>query len=155
MESNHFRGRYSYPCDKCELVLTTRISIHRHRQSIHKLGKEMKILYCKLCDYKTKGRADLKKHKLSSHESLRYSCDQCEHQTTSQTNLRTHKKTNHMGIIYCCKHCDYQTKWQARLKIHEQVKHTTPKNQAAVSHPNHHIPKGRNLPFHLREKWII
>ena len=42
------------------------------------------------CDYKANFAGNLKKHRESIHEGVRYPCDQCDYRATTKGNLEKH-----------------------------------------------------------------
>ena len=72
------------------------------------------------CVYQTKGRGNLKRHKLSRHEGFKYECNQCDFQTKHKTSLKIHQLSAHEGIKFACGQCNYQSTYKINLKTHKQ-----------------------------------
>ena len=47
---------------------------------------------CEFCDYKTRNKSDLNRHKRSKHSDIELPCDQCDYTATQQTQLTLHKR---------------------------------------------------------------
>ena len=52
---------------------------------------------CDQCQYSTNKPSNLKQHKESKHEEVRYPCDNCEYAATELHNLKQHKESKHEG----------------------------------------------------------
>ena len=52
-----------------------------------------------------KRNAFLKKHAITKHEGVRYSCDYCTHKSTDEVTLKQYIKSQHEGKRYPCKDC--------------------------------------------------
>ena len=64
---------------------------------------------CDQCEYIAIGnKQNLKRHKESIHEGIRYSCDLCGSAFTKPSALTRHRKLKHEGIIYQCDQCEYK-----------------------------------------------
>ena len=59
------------------------------------------------CDYIATHSGNLKIHKKSQHEGVRYPCDQCDYIATTYGHLKIHKENKHEGVRYPCDQCDY------------------------------------------------
>ena len=75
---------------------------------------------CNQCNYKATQQSNLKTHKQSKHEGVKYSCDECEYQEGFQSALKTHKNE---GAKCSCGECEYHAAFQSALKTHKQSKH--------------------------------
>ena len=60
---------------------------------------------CEKCEYTAERNETLKKHALTKHEGVRYSCDTCTRKTTDKVLLKQHIKSQHEGKWYPCKEC--------------------------------------------------
>ena len=56
--------------------------------------------FAALCYGNYSDQSNLRKHVLSVHENVKYSCDVCDKAFNDQRNLRTHKREKH-GICGC------------------------------------------------------
>lgn len=54
----------------------------------------------------TSRKYELKEHKKSKHDRIRYSCDQCEYAATKPSPLKTHMESKHEGVRYPCDQCE-------------------------------------------------
>ena len=54
---------------------------------------------CNHCAYQTAVQSNLKIHKQSIHEGVKYFCDQCEYQAGQKTNLKRHISTKHSLVV--------------------------------------------------------
>ena len=66
---------------------------------------------------------NLKRHKITKHEGVKYNCDQCDEEFTEMGNLKRHKLTKHDGIRYDCDQCEARFYDQDTLKKHKLTKH--------------------------------
>ena len=86
--------------------------------SLKRYNKKLyKCPHCKFLGTKS----DLKQHRESKHEGIRFSCHQCDYQG-SKGNLKQHREAKHEGVRYPCKQCDYKAQ-RSNLKRHVQIKH--------------------------------
>ena len=90
----------------------------------HKESIHQGIKYpCDQCDYVASQLGNLKQHKERKHEGIRYPCDQCSHLSTSKGHLKKHIEAVHMGIEYSCDKCDLTFKSVKALRLHREAKH--------------------------------
>ena len=61
-----------FECDICHIKFNTELDLYQHRESVHKL---FSCDYAN-CDYTSKRRHDVKKHKISQH-SGHVKCSHC------------------------------------------------------------------------------
>ena len=66
-----------------------------------------KIFACQQCDFKSKGRIEVKKHITSVHKEVSFTCKQCNFTSKSNYALLQHTEVTHEGIRYVCKKCDF------------------------------------------------
>ena len=52
-------------------------------------------------------KTNLKTHKKSKHEGIRYPCDMCDFAGSTSSNLKVHKEAKHEGIRNPCDICEY------------------------------------------------
>ena len=62
---------------------------------------------CDLCEYKTRDKSNLKKHRDSKHEGFKYSCNQCKYHAKQWISIKKHKESKHGGVIHSCNQCEY------------------------------------------------
>ena len=74
---------------------------------------------CDQCEYTGCSKLQLKRHKQSVHEKIRYPCDLCEHLATTPFNLKTHKQSRHEGIRYTCDKCSFTATKISHVRQHE------------------------------------
>ena len=55
-----------------------------------------------MCEFTASTSYNLKVHKQSKHEGIRYPCDMCEYAVTRQWVLKVHKESKHEGNRYPC-----------------------------------------------------
>ena len=82
---------------------------------------------CGECGAGYRWKSDLKLHRLSKHEGVRYPCNQCDYLAISQRNCNVHKQSVHQGVKYSCELCDYTASMPKSVKRHTQSKHTSAK----------------------------
>ena len=92
-----------------------------------KRKREVTWHHCDLCDYKTKIKSSLKKHKVSIHDIgvTWYHCDQCDHKCKHKPHLKNHKANKHnIGVTWHhCDLCDFKCKQKSDLNRHKGYKH--------------------------------
>ena len=79
-------------CDICELSVS-KTYLSTHMKTIHE--EEGKLFNCDLCDFKTKYKYEVKKHKDAVHLGLRHRCELCGKDFAQSRNLTAHKKRMH------------------------------------------------------------
>ena len=85
---------------------------------------EGRQFFCNMCDKHYTNSQDLRRHKASAHEGVRYPCDQCDVSPFTQSScLRRHKASAHEGVRYECEKCDYKATTKANLRIHTKRIH--------------------------------
>ena len=50
------------------------------------------------CDYNASQQVDLKRHKMSVQERIKYSCNQCDYKASQKGNLKRHNLSVHVGV---------------------------------------------------------
>ena len=81
-----------WPCDQCDMVLTTKHNLNYHIAAKH---GEKKIM-CDKCDYKTVSKVNLKEHIRYYHEDFMFKCKECDFTCKGKTSLHNHKVKVHM-----------------------------------------------------------
>ena len=80
------------------------------------------IFSCAQCDYVTKRKASLKRHKVCIHAG-NLNGNPCEFEATQVCNLKLRKASIHEGIRYPCEACNYTSTTAANLKQHKVCRH--------------------------------
>ena len=90
----------SYDCTHCQFKTTEQDTIIEHMKSKHEfiLDELGGFYFCGLCDFRTKTRGSLSRHKNCLHSDLSYACMYCGYTTTDPYTVRRHNKTQH-GVI--------------------------------------------------------
>ena len=105
-------------------VFTCKQRIRKERIQIRKKRKApTQSLNCHHCSYTTVWPQDIKRHKASKHEGVKYNCDQCESEFKGRRNLKIHKLGIHEGFRYTCSNCSYTSISKPSLKAHTQSQH--------------------------------
>ena len=122
-----------FQCYLCKLITEDQSKINVHMKLAHniKVDEDSQILekfVCPQCKFKTGNMADLKKHMMTVHEGIQYSCDKCDHVTTRPEHLKKHKRTKHKRtkhLVFACDLCDYKTAKKFSLdkhnRLHQQI----------------------------------
>ena len=83
-----------------------------------------KMHSCDLCDYKSKRKGHLKRHKQNKHNIgvVWHRCDLCSFKCNQKCNLKRHKQNKHnIGVVWHrCDLCSYECKEKRNLKRHKQ-----------------------------------
>ena len=86
-----------------------------------------KKFHCDLCDYKSKQRWHLKRHKADVHDIgvVWHPCDLCDYKCKQKSDLKRHKASVHeIGVVWHhCDLCDYKCKQKSHLKEHKAYVH--------------------------------
>jgi len=91
---------------------------------IEKLDLDVVSMHkCEQCDASFKHPADLRRHKESVHEGVRFNCDQCNQTFANRGGVIKHRQNVHEGIRYECYLCDYKAAQRANLKQHNKKIH--------------------------------
>ena len=93
----------------------------------------IKAFKCKICEYKTGKKSDLKKHIEAVHEGIKkFKCNICDYKAARNANLKKHIESVHEGIKpfkrkklkkFNCSICDYKTAQKHNLKKHVESVH--------------------------------
>ena len=95
-----------------------------YQLKVHRESKHEGIRYnCELCDYSAKKKEQVKLHNEAKHEGIKYSCNKCDYQTPRRHALKVHQEINHEGVKYSCNHCEYKTGRKSLVKIHTEIMH--------------------------------
>ena len=90
----------SYECTHCQFKTTEKKIIFDHMKDKHQfiLDDLGGYYFCGLCDFRTKTRGSLNRHKNCLHSDLSYACKYCGYTTSDPYTVRRHNKTQH-GVI--------------------------------------------------------
>jgi len=95
-------GIKSFQCDRCPKGFFTNGDLKQHLFKAHKIipqktkSEHIKMtLTCDKCDYKTKKKSNLQRHRAYRHEGVRWACDKCDHTASSKQNLKKHIYATH------------------------------------------------------------
>jgi len=90
----------SYECTHCQFNTTERETIFEHMKTKHEftLDDLGGYYFCGLCDFRTKTRGSLNRHKNCLHSDLSYACKYCGYTTSDPYTVRRHNKTQH-GVV--------------------------------------------------------
>lgn len=100
-------------CKRCDFKCTSRESLRKHRDNIHKV---VKISYCDQCDYKCTKKQLVLDHIERAHsdgtvksEADALKCNRCDYICTSREALRKHRNNIHKVVkTSYCNQCDYK-----------------------------------------------
>ena len=97
---------------------------------------EQEFLMCDQCEYSTKDRSNLKKHKRVRHEKRVYKCLHCDVTTSFKQYLQKHMKEKHNShTIYFCSHCDYTSEDKEAYDEHKSKHNSHIKNDRKYRKP--------------------
>ena len=99
---------------------------HEQKRDCKKQGAaEIKPFKCKICDYETAVKGNLKKHVDSVHEEIKpFKCNICVHESSTKGNLKRHIENVHERIKpFKCNFCDYKSARKANLNEHVESAH--------------------------------
>jgi len=146
----HISGVESFVCDLCKMLFLQSNLLVDHIMNNHSGKKDKKQIFhqCEQCDYKTRLKANLRRHIKSIHIGIKseqnhsgkkvkkqifHQCEQCEYKTRLKANLKRHIKSIHIGIKseqndftatkLNCDQCDFKTHWKLCLKRHVKTIH--------------------------------
>ena len=91
---------------------------------------------CDRCNFSATRSNDLKRHKESIHEGVRYKCDQCSFSASRPSLLRKHLSKNHPGEIslkpFSCNLCRNSYETSAQLIEHKKSWHLNKNSSSEV-----------------------
>ena len=106
-------------CVICFASFTTKASLKKHEDSIHK-----NITFgCPDCGKQFKRNDHLRNHINNVHKGIRYKCDQCDKKFTETSSRNIHDRAVHEQKKYPCLLCKYQATTQSHLTIHKKSVH--------------------------------
>ena len=112
--------------DKCNLIVN-QINTLSSRFSEMANNFSAKMYSCTECEYETKLKQDLLKHKDDAHERF-YTCNKCEFRSTRSEEIKEHKSKNHPLVKHKCKFCEFETSHENQLEKHTRTNHNAPEH---------------------------
>ena len=112
--------------DNTELVneITSNSDNGKEQQPfVHDENAALNKFVCNECDRWYTNYSNLRKHKKSVHEGVRYNCSQCEFQAKYSSDLKRHIQCKHEGLRYSCSKCDHKATQPNDLKKHISAVH--------------------------------
>jgi len=79
---------------------------------------------CNECDGKFKNSANLRQHKVSKHQGVRYDCETCGKGFSQPQAMKRHTRTVHGGARHSCDYCDLKAVEKCYIKQHMITKHS-------------------------------
>ena len=148
LESHIRRKHTEYVCKICNEPHKKKIHLKVHMKERHVEYE----YYChhNNCKYQGLSKIDLKQHKESTHEGVRYPCTECNSQYSEKTDLKAHILAVHKGITYSCDNCDHQASSKKNLRIHRKSKHEGVKYDCPEC--NHQVASSSGLRNHMQTK---
>ena len=107
-------------CKICQRQFTQESDLRNHLEIHHDLFK------CEYCEYLTKRKQDLKRHKLAKHSNF-VKCQHCNCKFSSKEHLTDHENSEHQ--LLSCQFCNFTTKNKNNLPTHILMKHKAQSNQ--------------------------
>ncbi|KAK7085673.1 hypothetical protein SK128_020116 [Halocaridina rubra] len=81
-------------------------------------GKDTRLHRCSYCNYVTKRRANLQRHRYKHTGEKPFACPYCDHKCADQSNLQTHIFRHTGEKPYTCPYCPYKAIQKRHLDIH-------------------------------------
>ena len=125
-----------YNCDQCDSEsFPLKSGLWYHKASVHEGNyrkythlvspNETRQFTCDICGKQYADTSNVKRHKASVHNGVRYPCDHCDSKPfTDKSGLRYHQESVHEGIRYFCNQCDYKATQTGNLKTHIKKYHS-------------------------------
>ena len=92
--------------------------------SLGNFQRQGEFYQCDSCDYKTRHKKHVLRHKITVHVKLKFECDVCENSFSDPRSLRKHKTVRHVDVKYECDLCDRSTATAYSLATHRRRKHS-------------------------------
>jgi hypothetical protein len=86
-------GQKNWPCNKCDMSLSSKYSLTSHIKVVHDKKKEFS---CTKCDKSFARKYSLQAHIDVIHNGKKFNCDKCPNFYTSQESLARHQSTYHL-----------------------------------------------------------
>lgn len=110
-------------CHICSKEFSTRAGLNEHTDTIHQEQREKNQLQCHECGKWLMNKRCLKTHMLL-HSGKDLRCELCDYVTRKRTLLNRHKVTHHSADKpFACTQCDKTFKLRRALTVHIQVSH--------------------------------
>jgi len=106
------------------VITTSEVFIPVKNEDIKVEVEKQRTYMCEECDYFTKERRSLWRHKKVNHEGVKYLCSSCNYKATRKSHLNLHITSVHLGMKLLCSQCDYQATQSSHLKRHEVSRHS-------------------------------
>jgi len=93
---------------------------------------EEKYVYCDQCDYKSPKGWNVRIHKQTVHDGIKFQCkyENCTYQTTRKYELKKHLKVLHKeDVTFPCDICNTEFVHEFKLKIHRREEHNINKSE--------------------------
>jgi len=99
------------------------------------LAEDFEMYKCNECDYSSKRKQDLKRHREGKHEGIgwvsrkkseiipMFKCNECDYATKRSSDLKRHRQGKHEGIRYSCDECRHSASDKSGLKRHKDGVH--------------------------------
>lgn len=113
--------RAQFVCDLCSHTTFTKRAMNNHKAVKHEGRRDY---LCDQCDKRFGYVDDLKRHRMSMHENVRYTCETCGFQTSHPGSLSGHVKRVHRNLrTAMCDQCDYKAWCRSALARHQRAVH--------------------------------
>ena len=119
-----------FNCPHCEEEFPRQDRLSIHIRKCHEEGeyREVRFYPCLQCEDKFKKRSTLKKHTMTKHLGVKFTCQHCEEEFPRQVRLsfhirKCHEEGKNIGDIYPCLQCEEKFKHRSTLKKHTMAKH--------------------------------
>ena len=93
-----------------------KVSVLARHKDIHNTNE---MYNCDACEYKGKGKHNLKVH-MKKHKEPSLSCTDCKYKTYDSANFSVHKRVKHGNIILNCEVCEFTSKSKRSLRMHKE-----------------------------------
>ena len=90
-----------------------------HIQNVH----ENQIHSCEKCEYISKNKSELQKHRRKIHSLNKMQCNKCDYETVEAKKLRDHIQSKHENNEYYCENCNFITDVENDFLKHRKTFH--------------------------------
>jgi len=118
-------GNEFFECPVCKKKFKSSDSVKRHEISQHSNTPIMKKNSCTICDYRSKGKSELREHMHRKHGMINgklQRCPDCTYSTTQSSALRRHREI-HLNEKSECPQCKQVFKNERYMKRHLNFVH--------------------------------